>query len=191
MLNWILKTYFKLAGWKVINNLSPDIKKALFVVGPHNRTADFIIGICVRPVLNLNINYLGKEELFRPPFGWLFRYLGGTPVYRTKSTNFVQQVAETFNNHENLLVAMAPEGTRKNISKLRTGFYYMAHAAKIPLIMVGFDYPRKLVVIADPFMTSGNFEQDMLKHYIPFFETIGGFKKGWMKNYKEGKFNEN
>jgi 1-acyl-sn-glycerol-3-phosphate acyltransferase len=190
MLNSILRTYFNLAGWKITHKLSPDLKKALFVVGPHNLTADFIIGLCCRAVLNLNINFLGKEELFRPPFGWIFKKLGGTPVYRRKSTNFVQQVAETFNNHEKLLVAMAPEGTRKNISKLRTGFYYMAHAAKIPLIMVGFDFPRKLVIIAEPFMTSGDFETDMQTHYIPFFESIGGLKKDWMKNYKDGKFNE-
>lgn len=190
MLNWLLKICFNLSGWKIINNIPANLKKAIFAVGPHNRTADFLIGICTRPTLQLNIGYLGKEELFRPPFGWIFKGLGGTPVYRTKSTNFVQQVAETFNNHDKLLVAIAPEGTRKNVSKLKTGFYYMAHTAKVPIVMVGFDYPRKLVVIADPFNPSGDFIADMQTYYIPFFETIGGFKKDWMKNYKEGKFDE-
>jgi 1-acyl-sn-glycerol-3-phosphate acyltransferase len=190
MLNWLFKTIFKLLGWKVISNLPPNLKKAIFAVCPHNRTADFFVGLCTRPTIGLTINYLGKEELFRPPFGWIFRGLGGTPVYRTKSTNFVQQVAETFNRHEELLVAIAPEGTRKNVSKLRTGFYYMAHSANIPIVMVGFDYPKKSIIIAEPFQPSGDFEVDMKKYFIPFFETIGGFQKDWIKFYKEGKFNE-
>ncbi len=186
MFNWLLILIIKIWGWKAIN--IPKVKKGLFVVAPHNYTSDFILGICIRPIIGLKINYLGKSELFKPPFGWFFRALGGTPVYRTERTNFVQQVAETFNNHDELLVAMSPEGTRKNVSKLRTGFYYMAHTAKVPIIMTGFDYPRKLVVIADPFMTSGDFEADMKKYFLPFFNTIGGFKKDWMKNYSEGKF---
>ncbi|WP_394996506.1 1-acyl-sn-glycerol-3-phosphate acyltransferase [Emticicia sp.] len=190
MLNWLFKICFKLSGWKVISNVPSDLKKAIFAVGPHNRTADFFVGLCTRPTIGLTINYLGKEELFRPPFGWIFRGLGGTPVYRTKSTNFVQQVAETFRSHEKLLVAIAPEGTRKNVSKLKTGFYYMAHSAKVPIYMVGFDYPRKSVIISEPFDTTGDFEADMKKYFIPFFETIGGFKKDWMTNYKAGKFDE-
>lgn len=188
MFNWLFKVVFKLLGWKTVN--IPRIDKALFVVAPHARTFDFVLGILTRSAINLKISFLGKAELFRPPFGWLFRKLGGTPVYRTERTNFVQQVAETFNNHEKLLVAIAPEGTRKNVSKLRTGFYYMAHSAKVPIIMTGFDYPRKLVVIADPFMTTGDFEADMKTYFLPFFNSIEGKKKDWMKNYAEGKFEE-
>ncbi|GGD58616.1 acyltransferase [Emticicia aquatilis] len=189
MLNWIFKTSFRLLGWKVVN-VPENLKKGLFVVAPHARTADFFVGLCTRPTINLDIKYLGKAELFKPPFGWIFRALGGTPVYRHKSTNFVQQVADTFNSHEQLLVAIAPEGTRKNVSKLKTGFYYMAHQAKVPIIMSGFDYPRKSVIFAEPFLTSGDFEADMKKYFVPFFETIGGVDKDWIKNYKAGKFDE-
>ena len=189
MLNWIFKICFRQLGWKVIN-VPQNINKGLFVVAPHARTSDFLIGLCCRPAMGLNIKFLGKAELFKPPFGWIFRALGGTPVYRNKSTNFVQQVSSTFNSHEKLLVAIAPEGTRKNVSKLRSGFYYMAHTAQVPIIMSGFDYPRKSVIFAEPFMTTGDFEADMKKYFIPFFETIGGVKKDWMKNYKEGNFSE-
>lgn len=188
MLNWIFKISFRLFGWKVIN--PPNVPKGLFVVAPHNKTSDFFLGLCTRPTVNLNIGYLGKAELFKPPFGWIFRALGGTPVYRSKSTNFVQQVAETFKNHEKLLVAIAPEGTRKNVGQLKTGFYYMAHTANVPIIMSGFDYPRKSVIFAEPFMTSGDFEADMKKYFIPFFKTIQGFQKDWIKNYEQGKFND-
>lgn len=189
MLNWIFKITFRLLGWKVLN-APHHLKKGLFVVAPHARTSDFFLGLCTRPTANLDIKYLGKAELFKPPFGWIFKALGGTPVHRSKSTNFVQQVAETFNSHKNLLVAIAPEGTRKNVSKLKTGFYYMAYQAKVPIIMSGFDYPRKSVIFAEPFLTTGDFEADMKKYFIPFFETIGGVDKDWLKNYKAGKFDE-
>ena len=189
MLNWLFKIGFRIAGWQVVNP-PMTVAKALCVVSPHNKTSDFFLGLCTRPTVKLDIKFLAKEELFRPPFGWLFRSLGGTPVYRTKSTNFVQQVAETFRNHEKLLVSIAPEGTRKNVGKLKTGFYYMAHTAQVPIIMVGFDYPRKSVIFSEPFMTSGDFEADMVAYFLPFFETIGGFRKDWVKNYKEGKFDE-
>ena len=187
MLNWIFKICFRLLGWKVLNT-PYHLKKGLFVVAPHARTSDFFIGLLTNPTVNLQIKYLGKAELFKPPFGWIFRGLGGIPVDRNKSTNFVQQVVETFNKYENLLVAIAPEGTRKNVSKLHTGFYYMAHQAKVPIVMSGFDYPRKSVIFAEPFLTSGDFEADMKKYFIPFFETIGGVDKDWLKNYKVGKF---
>jgi hypothetical protein len=66
----------------------------------------------------------------------------------------------------------------------------MAYEAKVPIIMTGFDYPRKSVIIADPFMPSGDFEADMKNIFIPFFSKIQGIQKDWMKNYSEGKFNE-
>ncbi|AFK04956.1 phospholipid/glycerol acyltransferase [Emticicia oligotrophica DSM 17448] len=187
MLNWLFKIIFKASGWKLVNT-PKNLNKGLFAVAPHARTADFLIGLGTRAAMGINISYLGKAELFRPPFGWIFRGLGGTPVYRSKSTNFVQQVAATFNAHEKLLVAIAPEGTRKNVSKLKTGFYYMAHAANVPIIMSGFDYPRKSIIFAEPFMPTGNFEADMKQYFIPFFKSIHGFQKDWIKNYEMGKF---
>lgn len=189
MLHWLFKTIFKILGWKLVNT-PKYLKKGLFTVVPHARTADFFLGLGTRAAMEMKISYLGKAELFKPPFGWIFRGLGGTPVYRSKSTNFVQQVAATFDAHEQLLVAIAPEGTRKNVSKLKTGFYYMAHTAQVPIIMTGFDYPRKSIIFAEPFMPSGDFEADMKQFFIPFFETIGGVDKDWLKNYKAGKFDE-
>lgn len=188
MFSWLFKALFRLAGWKTVDNLPVDLKKGLFVVGPHATWFDFLVGVGTRADLGKTIVYLGKAELFRPPFGFIFTALGGTPVVRSRSTNFVQQVADTFNKHETLLVAIAPEGTRKNVARLKTGFYYMAHTAQVPIIMVGFDYPRKTVFVDKPFYTSGDFEADMNTYFIPFFENIQGEKKDWLTNYKRGIF---
>ena len=188
MLNTLLRFFFKLRGWKVVGEFSPTIKKAIFAVAPHTLWQDFLLGLSSRATLYLNIRYLGKAELFQFPIGWIFRALGGTPLVRSSSNNQVQNVVETFNQHDDLLIALAPEGTRKNVGKLRTGFYYMAVAAKVPIIMVGFDYPRKQVIFAQPFMPSGDFQKDMAQYFLPFFNTIEGVKKDWIKNYAEGKF---
>ena len=189
MLNFILRIGLKLRGWKVVGTLPPGVRKAIFAVCPHTIWQDFLLGLASRATLHLNIRFLGKAELFQFPIGWIFRGLGGTPLVRSSSNNQVQNVAETFNQHENLLVAIAPEGTRKNVGKLRTGFYYMAFAAKVHIIMVGFDYPKKQVIFAEPFMPSGDFQKDMQQYFLPFFNKIEGIKKDWMKNYAEGKFN--
>ncbi|WP_337044845.1 1-acyl-sn-glycerol-3-phosphate acyltransferase [Emticicia sp. 17c] len=188
MLRWLSVFFFRLAGWKTVKNLPPDLKKGIFAVAPHATWFDFLIGVGARSDLGLRIGYLGKAELFKPPFGWLFKALGGTPVIRSHSTNFVQQVAETFNKHDSLLVAIAPEGTRKNVERLKTGFYYMAHTAGVPIIRVGFDYPRKTVFVEEPFYTTGDFEADMKKYFLPFYQQIQGAKKDWLENYEKGKF---
>ncbi|PLK42998.1 1-acyl-sn-glycerol-3-phosphate acyltransferase [Emticicia sp. TH156] len=189
MFSWLSKSVFRLAGWKTVHNLPNDLKKGIFAVAPHATWLDFLIGVGARADLGISIGYLGKAELFKPPHGWLFKALGGTPVVRSRSTNFVQQVAATFNKHTSLLVAIAPEGTRKNVKKLKTGFYYMAHTAGVPIIMVGFDYPRKTVFIEKPFYTSGDFEADMKAFFVPFFKQIEGEKKDWIDNYEKGIFN--
>lgn len=188
MFRWLYKALFRLAGWKSVNNVPSDLKKAMFAVAPHAIWPDFLVGVGARADIGLKIGYLGKAELFRPPFGWIFKALGGTPVIRSHSTNFVQQVAETFDRHDELIVAIAPEGTRKNVARLKTGFYYMAHTAKVPIVMVGFDYPRKTVFLEKPFYTTGDFEADMQKYFVPFFKSIQGTHKDWIANYEKGEF---
>ncbi len=186
MIRFIVKNIFSLLGWKIFN--VPVIPKGLIVAAPHARTADFFVGLCVRESVGLDIKYLGKAELFRPPFGWIFYALGGTPLIRSENKNQVQQVVDKFNQQGNYLLAMAPEGTRKNVKKLRTGFYYMALAASVPIIMAGFDYHRKYIIFAEPFMPSGNFESDMQTFFVPFYKSIEGEKKDWLFNYEKGQF---
>lgn len=184
----IFKIFFYLFGWKVEQNIPKDLKKAVFAVCPHNTWKDFTLGLGARAALGFKIGYLGKEELFKPPFGWIFRALGGKPVQRFQNTNLVDSQIKAIQSSEDMFFAIAPEGTRKNVSKLRTGFYYMAHGAGIPILRVGFDFPRKKVIIAEPFMPSGDFQKDMQQYFVPFFKTIGGFQKDWITNYEKGIF---
>ncbi len=147
-------------GWKVNKEL-PDLNKCIIIVAPHTSSWDFVIGVIVRGVLAKEINYLGKKSLFKPPFGWFFRWMGGYPVDRKTSQNMVDQVAEIFLKEEVFRLALAPEGTRSRVAEWRTGFYHMAVRANVPIVSVGFDYAKKRVVIFDPFYPSGEIEKDL------------------------------
>ncbi len=178
----MLKFLFTFFGWKLKGNIPYEIPKALVIVCPHASWVDFPVGLGARAHIGRMIHFWGKKELFKPPFGFLFRLLGGYPVDRSKSNNLVDSIVDIFNSHDKYYGALAPEGTRKNVDKLKTGFYHIADNAKIPLVFVGFDYPKKEVVINEPFYTTGDFEVDK-KYIASFFNTIGGVKKDWIKNY--------
>src|SRR3954466_7326290 len=106
---------FKLCGWKT-NGRTPSIKKYIIAVGPHTSNWDFLVGVGARSALRItNAQFLGKSQLFRPPFGWFFRALGGHPVDRASKQDMVDQVVNIFNRHDTFILAMAPEGTRKKV----------------------------------------------------------------------------
>jgi 1-acyl-sn-glycerol-3-phosphate acyltransferase len=177
---------FRLLGWQVVGNHPTHLSKSMFIVGPHWRWTDFPLGLMTRAAVKMKIGYLGKAELFKPPFGWIFFALEGIPVDRTKSNNLVGDVVKVFEAKKTLHVAIAPEGTRKDVDKLKTGFYFMAKEAKIPMILIGFDYLNKKVHVSDPLFTTENTLEDF-KQIAEFFSKIPGEQKTWVKNYLEGR----
>ncbi len=153
--------YFNLMGWKTSGSF-PVIKRYIVIVAPHTSNWDFPIGLLGRTVTNIpDIRFLGKSELFKFPYGWIFRSLGGYPVDRNKNNNLVDTVVEIFENHEEFKLALAPEGTRKKVDKFKTGFYHIAKKAEVPIVMVGFDYKDKEIRISNPFYTTGEMDNDM------------------------------
>lgn len=161
-------------GWKAANEFPGYLKKAVVIIGPHTSGWDFIIGIAFRSVLKVKHGkYLGKEELFKGPLGFLFRWLGGTPVDRFSKRGVVEQVVEKFNTTENLVIALSPEGTRQKVEKLRTGFYHIAKKAGVPIVMIALDYSKKELSIAEPFYTTDNEEADFRK-IIEFYAPVKG-----------------
>jgi 1-acyl-sn-glycerol-3-phosphate acyltransferase len=174
-LRLLLKLYTRLEGWKAVNEFPNHLKKAVVIVGPHTTWKDFLIGIAFRSVLKIrHAKYLGKAELFKGPFGFLFRWLGGTGVDRFSKHGVVDQVVEKFNNTDNLFIALSPEGTRKKVDKLRTGFYYIAKKANVPIIMVGLDYSKKELSVSEPFYTTDDEGADF-KKIIEFFAPLKGY----------------
>jgi 1-acyl-sn-glycerol-3-phosphate acyltransferase len=164
----------KLMGWKSTGSFPHHLKKYVVIVAPHTSSWDFVIGLLFRKTLRLeHARFLGKHQLFRPPFGFFFRWLGGYPVDRTSSHNLVDQVVKIFDDHEEFVLALSPEGTRKRVGKLKTGFYNIARKANVPIIMVAFDYTHKEAIISPPFETTLD-EQADFKKILDFFRPIEG-----------------
>lgn len=168
------KLMFKWMGWEIEGHAPLDIPKYIVVIAPHTSNWDFIIGVLARSIVRWsNVKYLAKRELFVFPFGIFFRATGGYPVNRTKHTRLVDNVVQLFKNKEKFAIAITPEGTRKKVDRLKTGFYYIASKASIPMILVGFDYKKKKVIITEPLYATGDQEQDLEK-LLTFFRSITG-----------------
>ena len=173
-LRYFWKLYLKLTGWKAIDDFPHHVKKGIILVAPHTSWIDFLLGLAFRNVLKIkHAKYLGKQELFNGPFGFFFRWTGGTPVDRFSKSGVVDQVVEKFNASEKLFIALSPEGTRKKVDKLRTGFYHMAKKANVPIIMVGLDYSKKELSVSPPFYITEN-EQADFKNIVEFFASKRG-----------------
>ena len=182
MLDLIYISIFKLFGWKLIGKIPSTLKKSIIIVAPHAEWVDFPVGLFARASLKTKVSFLGKAELFKGLFGFLFRWLGGKPVDRFSNNGMVDSVVSLFNSNESLHIALAPEGTRKAVSRLRTGFYYIAMEANVPIIMVVLDYPNRRIMVREPFYLSGNMDED-LRGIAHYYNQFSGDKKDWIRNY--------
>ena len=131
----------RILGWKITGDYPYGIKKCIIAVIPHTSNWDFPLGLLTRGSLNENITFYGKKSLFRFPFAGLFKWLGGIPVDRSKNNNFVDAVIQLYNERDELITVISPEGTRGKVETLKSGFYYIAKGAKIPIILCKFDSP--------------------------------------------------
>jgi 1-acyl-sn-glycerol-3-phosphate acyltransferase len=157
---WLL---LKLWGWKLLNPYPNEIAKSIVPVLPHTSNWDFPIGMLLRPIMNTNIRFAAKDSLFIFPFGWLFKKLGGYPVNRSKASNFVNTVVEVFKKEDDFKLCITPEGTRKKVTTLKRGFYYIAQKADVPLILCKFDWGKKEIDFSPPFYVTGDYDADITK----------------------------
>ena len=159
-------------GWKVINNF-PDLKKYVIIAAPHTSWQDFPIALMTKYIKSLKVNYIGKASLFKPPFGFIFRWLGGAPIDRSKSTDKVKAIVDIFNAHEKFVLGMSPEGTRQKVDQWKTGFYYIAKGANVPIVMATLDFQHKQIKISDPYYLTDDLDVDF-KHFHQYFDGVVG-----------------
>lgn len=151
-----------LCGWRIEGRIPPGMDRYIIIVAPHTSNWDFPIGLCVRSLADMgDVKYLAKESLFKPPLGWIMRKLGGYPVVRSKSMNQVDTVVEMFNRGEITKITITPEGTRTYQPKWKTGFHHIARKAGVPILLGGFDWGRKRVVISEEFPLTDDTEADI------------------------------
>ena len=167
---FILYTIFR---WKVIGSFPKHLKKYVIIAAPHTHWQDFPLGVLIKYAEGLPANYIGKASLFKPPFGFIFRWLGGTPIDRSKSSNKVEAIVNIFNAKENFILVLSPEGTRKKTEIWKTGFYYIAKGANVPIVMISFDFKNKKVKVAEPYYLTDHMENDF-NFFQQFYEGIQG-----------------
>lgn len=172
MFQSVSKFILRVLGWKMVGQL-PNEKKFIIIIGPHTSNWDFILGMVVRGAMAANVRFLAKHQLFNAPYGWFFRWLGGSPVYRHKDNNLVDQVVAMYENHDEFILGIAPEGTRSEIKRWKSGFYHIACKANVPIEMVGFDFKSKEVRFREPFMPTGDIDVDF-PVILDYFRSIDG-----------------
>jgi len=158
---WFGLTLMRLTGWRFTGEDFPDVKKFVLIVAPHTSNWDFVVGVMAKITLGLRPTFLGKDTLFKFPLGILMRYLGGFPVDRSSKSDVVSQTAAIIDSSEKILIALAPEGTRKATPRWRSGFWWIAHRGNLPILPVVFDFSTKCVHIYPLYRLTGDQEKDV------------------------------
>jgi 1-acyl-sn-glycerol-3-phosphate acyltransferase len=154
------RTYLLGGGWR-IEGAFPIESKLVAIVAPHTSNWDFPLGVAVVFALELRASWLGKHTLFNTPLKRFFRWLGGIPVNRSASHGVVGDCVQAFAAAPALLLALAPEGTRKGVSRWKSGFHAIAVGAGVPILPVAFDYRERIIHLLPLYRPSGNLDQDL------------------------------
>lgn len=166
---------FKLNGWKIVGEVPPHIKKAVVIAAPHTSNWDFIYAMAIFRMSKLNVRYLIKKEMNFFPLSILLENTGAIPVERNKKQKLTDQIIEKFNQCEKLLVTVPAEGTRKRVEKWKSGFYYAALGANVPILPGYLDYKKKEGGFGLAIYPTGNVEEDLLKLKNFFAEKTGKY----------------
>ena len=165
-------TFLRLTGWKVEGALPPECAKSVFIAAPHTSNWDLPYTLMVCFALNLNVYWMGKTAIFRFPFGGIMRWLGGISVNRDKANNLVEASADALRVADGpVQLIVPPEGTRSKARYWKTGFYYIAVSAQVPIVMAYMDYEKKISGLGPMFLPTGDIEADMVAikaFYAPF-----------------------
>jgi 1-acyl-sn-glycerol-3-phosphate acyltransferase len=154
--------FLRLNGWTVDGQLPSSAAKSVLIAAPHTSNWDLPYTLMVAFVLRLNIYWMGKHTLFRWPFGPVMRWLGGIAVNRDKSSNLVAASAQAIVSADGpLQLVVPPEGTRGRTRQWKTGFYFIALEARVPIVLAYLDYHRKVGGLGPLFTPTGSVEADM------------------------------
>ena len=160
------------AGWR-IDAAQPLPAKCVIIGAHHTSWTDLPIALMVREAIGLRFHWAAKDSFFRGPLGWLFHALGGVPVNRRERTKFVERMAALFRQADEFKLVISPEGTRRQTTHWKTGFYYIAQAAQVPIVLGYADYPRKVAGYGPIFMPTDDIEADFA-FIRRFYATVTG-----------------
>ncbi|HRG57804.1 MAG TPA: lysophospholipid acyltransferase family protein [Bacteroidia bacterium] len=155
--------FFKISGWKINGKIPSDIKKCVIIAAPHTSNWDFVFSLGALKILGYKVNYMVKKELFFFPFSILLKNSGGISIDRKKNNNVVDEMVAKIESAEHMYLMLSAEGTRKKVDKWKSGFYYVAQKAQLPICTGFLDYKKKEAGFGPVVNVSGNVTQDLEK----------------------------
>ncbi len=178
--NWLLKPFFYwlanfslfILRWKTKGKM-PDNKKFVMIAAPHSSNWDFVFFLLIIFKFKISVHWMGKNTMFIWPFRWLLKRLGGIPIDRRSKSNVVQSMAQAFKTSDQLIITIAPSGTREKVMTWKTGFYHIAKQAKVPIVCGFIDYRKKMIGVGPVFQTSNDIDADM-KEIKEFYLQFSG-----------------
>ena len=152
-----------LTGWRLenIEGGFPDLPKFVMIVAPHTSNWDVPVGLMAKFALQLSCKFIAKHSVFWWPLGAFLRAMGGVPVNRSAAADFVEQTVRIFSGREQLVLVITPEGTRSKVVRWKSGFHRIARAAGVPVVLVSFDYSRKVIRLGPSFPATADYERDL------------------------------
>lgn len=166
---WLARSLLRLLGWKLEIDV-PDEPKLVILAAPHTSNWDAVLALSAILAIGIDIRWFGKHTIFRPPFAGAMRWLGGLPVNRAAGGGIVQQTTQAFAEKPQLLIGLAPEGTRSRVTKWKSGFHQMAYNAQVPILCAYLDYCRKVIGTGPMLRPSADYAADL--------ETVQRFYRG-------------
>jgi 1-acyl-sn-glycerol-3-phosphate acyltransferase len=171
-IRWLGRAILRVGGWRVVGHW-PDVDKVVVIVAPHSSGWDGIWGLAAMVAMDLRIAFMGKQELFSGPLGWLLRLLGGFPVDRRAPGGIVDQVAQQIRDADRFWFVLAPEGTRKAVERWKAGFWKVAKKADAPVFCAWFHYPDKVIGLGPMVELSDDLEADLVRIRALFKGHVG------------------
>jgi 1-acyl-sn-glycerol-3-phosphate acyltransferase len=162
LMHWLARLMLRLTGWRIVGGV-PAAPKYVLIAAPHTSNWDFPVALMVCFALRLRVYWMGKASLFPPLLGAVMRWLGGIPVDRARSGNLVQATVDAYNSNQRLIVIVPPEGTRSKVTQWKTGFYYIAQGAGVPIALGYLDFRRKEAGLSRMFEPTGDIAVDMVE----------------------------
>ena len=162
LMHWLSRLILRLLGWR-IEGKAPAAPKYVLIAAPHTSNWDFPFTLMVCFALRMPVYWMGKASLFPPILGGIMRWLGGIPVERSRQGNLVQSTVDAFQRSTRLTVIIPPEGTRAKVTHWKTGFYYIAQGAGLPIALGFLDFKRKRAGVEHLFEVTGDIGADMVK----------------------------
>jgi 1-acyl-sn-glycerol-3-phosphate acyltransferase len=165
---WLLH----LLGWKV-EGMRPEFDRYVLIAAPHTTNWDFPLMLAFAAAFDINVTWMAKHNLFRPPMGWAMRALGGMPIVRHQNTNVVASMLDAFKTQSHLVLVVPTEGTREKAEYWKSGFYHIARQARVPIVPSFLDWGNKRGGFGPALQTTDNVKKDM-QYFRDFYSGMKG-----------------